>query len=293
MPVNQILLKSYGDDIGTYDGGVGNDPYYDKVTLHLKASSNILTDLNDTIKGAMDLSKAGQIVSLAPNVNIDTSTTKFSNGCFRLDSTDSTLRYMKVENDNDEGLRMGTGQFSMECWVYISSSTSNITANYRLWQMGQNDTSGYFCGYDSSKLYFGRTDEAFIQDPIGNWQDGWHHLAIVRGSTHLRLFRDGSQVDTYTGSGWNWDNNISDDLYFGLYPANLSSRRNGIRIDDIRFTKGVGRYNSSGYNPPTTPYPQYHQNTTTWGTRSRPAVNAEKIRSDSDGTPPDLTLIHI
>ena len=289
MPVNQILLKSYGDDIGTYDGGVGNDPYYDKVTLHLKASSTILSDLNNDIKGAMDLSKAGQMVSEAPDVNIDTSETKFSDGCFRLDSTDGTLRYMRVKNDNDEGLRFGTGQFTMECWVYINGSNANISNNYRLWQMGQNDTGGYFMGYNASNVYFGRTDESLVSDSRSNWDNGWHHLAIVRGSTHLRMFRDGSQVASTSSGNWNWNNNISDDLYFGLYPANLNSRRNGIRIDDIRFTKGVGRYNSSGYNPPTSPYPQYHQNITNWGTRSRPATNAEQIRTESTGTPPDGT----
>jgi hypothetical protein len=143
--------------------------------------------------------------------------------------------------------------------------------------------------YNNSNVYFGRTDETFLSDNRSNWNDGWHHIAIVRGSTHLRMFRDGSQVSTYNGSNWNWDNNINDDLFFGLYPGSTSSIRNGIRIDDIRFTKGVGRYNSSGYTPPTTPYPQYLQNTTTWGTRSRPAQNAEKIRTESSSTPTDGT----
>ena len=37
-----------------YDGGVGNDPHYGNVSLHLKASAGILGDVNDFEKGCCE-----------------------------------------------------------------------------------------------------------------------------------------------------------------------------------------------------------------------------------------------
>lgn len=263
-----------------YDGGIGNDPYYNNVSLHLKASDGILSDVNNFEKGCCDLSRWGQVVTEAPSVIIDTSTTKFTNGCFRLDSTDGTLRYMRLDNTTNEGIKMRTEQFTWEGWFYINSSNSNINANYRLWQVGANVSNGMFMGYNSSNLYFGRTDETFMSHARSNYNDQWVHIAIVRDSSSLRWFRNGVQVATYNGSNWNWDMSSSADLYFGLFPGSTSSRRNGIRFDDFRITVGVARYTSSGFTPPGL-LPQYRQDTTTLGTRSNPATNAEQIRTNA------------
>ena len=264
-----------------YDGGIGNDPYYNNVSLHLKASDGILSDVNNFEKGCCDLSRWGQVVTEAPSVEIDTSTTKFSDGCFKVDSTDGTLRYMRVKNTTNEGIKMRTNAFTWEGWFYINSSNSNINANYRLFQVGSNSTGGIFLGYNASNLYFGRTDEAFMSHARSNYNNQWVHIAIVRDNSGgtLRWFRNGVQVATYNGSGWNWDMNSSADLYFGLYPAALSSRRNGVRFDDFRITVGVARY-TSNFTPPGL-LPQYRQDTTTLGTRSNPATNAEQIRTSA------------
>ena len=106
-----------------------------------------------------------------------------------------------------------------------------------------------FFGYNNSNLYFGRTDETFMSHARSNYNDQWVHIAIVRDSSSLRWFRNGVQVATYNGSNWNWDMSSSADLYFGLFPGALSSRRNGIRFDDFRITVGVARYTSSGFTP--------------------------------------------
>ena len=262
-----------------YDGGVGNDPHYNNVSLHLKASAGILNDVNNYEKGCVDLSRWGQTVTEAPSVQIDTSNTKFADGCFRLDSTDGTLRYMRVSNTTNEGIKMRTEQFTWEGWFYISSSNSNINANYRIFQVGSNSTGGIFLGYDANNVRFGRTDESFMSHARSNYNDQWVHIAIVRDSGTLRWFRNGTQVATYNGSGWNWDMNNTSDLYFGLYPGLPSSRRNGIRFDDFRITVGVARYTSNFTAPGL--LPQYRQDTTTLGTRSNPATNAEQIRTSA------------
>ena len=195
---------------------------------------------------------------------------------------------MRVKNTTNEGIKMRTNAFTWEGWFYINSSNSNINANYRLWQVGANSTGGMFMGYNSTNLYFGRTDETFMSHARSNYNDQWVHIAIVRDNSGgtLRWFRNGVQVATYNGGGWNWDMNTSADLYFGLFPGATSSRRNGVRFDDFRITVGVARY-TSNFTPPGL-LPQYKSNTTTLGTRSNPATNAEQIRTSATNAA-DLT----
>ena len=54
FPTFKEFIKSITSEIG-YDGGIGNDPYYNQVSLHLKASATILSDVNNFEKGCCDL----------------------------------------------------------------------------------------------------------------------------------------------------------------------------------------------------------------------------------------------
>ena len=106
--ISHSMIGAAAGEVDTYDGGIGNDPYYNNVSLHLKASDGILNDVNNFEKGCCDLSRWGQMVTEAPSVQIDTTQTKFSDGSFRLDSTDGTQRYMRVKNTTNEGIKMRT-----------------------------------------------------------------------------------------------------------------------------------------------------------------------------------------
>ena len=108
-----------------------------------------------------------------------------------------------------------------------------------------------------------------------NWNDAWHHFAITRTSGTLRLFRDGTLVSSTTNSG-NYDNSETGSLFFGVYPGDTSTTRSNIRLEDVRFTKGVARY-TTAFNPPTAAFPQFKE--TSVGTVGNPATNADAIYS--------------
>ena len=233
------------------------DEHYDSVTLHLTGNSP-----------TQEVSRYGHTVTSS---NAQTVTGKFGNG-IGLDDTSGTVRYLQIPNN---GLNFGTEDFTMEGWLYLGSSDTNVTMNARIFQMGANSTSGYAFLYNANTVFFGRTDEVIVSEARSSWNDAWHHFAITRTSGTLRLFRDGTLVSSgTTNAGWN--NSESADLFFGVYPGATGTGRSNIILDDVRFTKGVARY-SSNFSVPTEAFPQYK--VTDVGTVGNPATNANAIYS--------------
>ena len=231
------------------------DDEYDNVVLHLTGSSP-----------TQEVSRYGHTVTAT---NATTASGKFGSA-IGLQDASGVCRRLEIPNNH---LNFGTGDFTMEGWIYIGSSNANLNLNYRIFQMGANSTGGYAFLYNNSNVYFGRNDESLVSDPRSNWDDQWVHFAITRTSGTIRLFRNGTLVSSTTNSG-GWDNNISDNLFFGVYPDGVNDNRSNILLEDVRFTKGVARYTST-FNQPTAAFPQFKE--TNVGTVGNPATNADAI----------------
>ena len=193
-------VKFYdGSDWQEIGGGsaTSNDPLYDMVTLHIPGNGT-----------TTEVSRYGQnLVSSGASLTGG----KFGNG-IDLNDTDNTAKFVRV--DYADGVNMGTSDFTMEGWVYIRSTDTNVNNNKRIFQQGSNTTTGYAFLYNDTTVYFGRTDEQLVSDPRSNWNDQWVHFAITRTSGTIRLFRNGTLVSTTTNSGgWN-DASCSTSTYF-------------------------------------------------------------------------------
>ena len=242
--------------------GSSTDILYDSVTLHIPGDGT-----------TTEVSRYGHILE---HSGASLTTGKFGNG-IDLNDTDNTAKYVKV--NYADGINFGTSDFTMEGWVYIRSTDTNVNNNKRIFQQGSNSTSGYAFLYNNTTVYFGRTDEQLVSDARSNWNDQWVHFAITRTAGTIRLFRNGSLVSSTTNSG-GWNNNNTDDLYFGVFPFDTSSPRSNIIIDDIRFTKENARYTTT-FSPPTAAFPQYRVSDI--GTLSNPATNAQAIYNADAG----------
>ena len=252
----RVYDGSSWDDVG--EEGVG-DLDYDDVVLHMTFDS-----------GVEDNSRYGQLCT-GTRTNVTSTGSKFGSSCV-LDSTDNQTHHIEVRKG--ASLTFGTGEFTMEGWVYIDSDDTNVNYNARVFQLGNNDTSGYCFVYNANTVYFGRTDEVMVSDPRSNWNNAWHHFCIQRNGSTVRLFRDGTVVSTGTSNA-GWNNNLTTEhLYFGIYPQLPNSPRCNIKIDEIRFTKKA-RYNTTGFTAPVAKFPTYK--ITSIGTRSNPATNANAI----------------
>jgi len=159
-------------------------------------------------------------------------------------------------------LNMGTGNWTIECWVYISSRTLNYPLIFG------NNNGGYSAGAlaltnsnnDSASYYdkfFLAAYDVVVGGPtlvssVTNSSNTWYHLAVVRNGTNLTMYRNGTSVASNTISagisfdwgklgtrigGGNWDGAQS---YFNGYISNL------------RVVKGTAVY-TSAFTPSTTP----------------------------------------
>ena len=177
------------------------------------------------------------------NAQISTSVKKYGTGSMSFDGTGDNLNTPTSPN-----LAFGTGDFTIECWVYANDVTS-LAGIYDGRGLSATPTiviqSGTF-------KYF--TNGGFQITSSSISTSTWYHLAVSRSGTSTKLFVNGVQGgSTYTDS----TNYVSTSPSFigALYDG---SSLNGY-IDDLRITKGYARYTTT-FTPPTAALPDIGPN---------------------------------
>jgi hypothetical protein len=148
---------------------------------------------------------------------------------------------------SDTGFAFGLGAYTVEAWIYISTSTSggqifdagaaNGSFSF-LEEGGQLKLSKYGTGVQiSSSAGAVNTNQ-------------WHHCAIVRtsnGANDTRLYVDGVLVGTGTDAN-NWTVTTTP----SIGGANFANYTLNGYISDLRIVKGTAVY-TSAFTPPTAP----------------------------------------
>jgi hypothetical protein len=99
---------------------------------------------------------------------------------------------------NNSAFEFGTGNFTVECWAYVTSYTP--TAADVIVSTYQNSTTGWTIGIQNSVFYGAAAgDSAQINSSVGP-NAGWNHLVLVRSGTTLSFFVNGVRAGTQTNS---------------------------------------------------------------------------------------------
>lgn len=169
---------------------------------------------------------------------------KFGTGSAYFDGSGD---YLTIQAD--ASLALGSGDFTIESWVYPLDSTFNYylfgsgvdgygTAGW--YWLSISNTGFNFNGYSVTPL----TGSATIS---GN---AWHHIAVSRYNGTLRIFVDGVSVGSVAHSS-----SLGIGTHFTIGAGNssggFSPHWKGY-IDDFRITKGVARY-TANFTPSTQP----------------------------------------
>ena len=166
-------------------------------------------------------------------------------------SFDGSGDYLTLANSSD--FVVGTGDFTMECYIYQKSQGGEATV-FGLKHTGGSGWTGYKFYITTSGNFILYAEDAGSGDWDIGLQSGngsvslnrWHHLSATRNGTTFRVFVDGilkasttSSVDLNDGGdGFYISNNGANQQYF-----------NGI-ISNIRIIKGTALY-TTDFTPPT------------------------------------------
>jgi hypothetical protein len=189
-------------------------------------------------------------LSITPygNTQINTTTVKYGTGSMYFDSNGD---YLSIPYNSV--FDFGTGDFTVEAWVYPLSLTSAVNNYLPLIETRNGvNSSSYVFGIYNGKLdtYYGNGGGRYTATSNTVSINNWQHIAIVRQSGTIMSFINGIK-DTTTAS------------YTGSYTVQATSiligkimdgdMFNGY-IDDFRVTKGLARY-TANFTPPTAALP--------------------------------------
>lgn len=219
---------------------MSGDPYFEKVSLllHMDGADNGVSFTDVTGKA---VTRYGTVTKTG--IKKFGTASAYSNGVNQL-----------LTVANDDSLNFGTGDFTIECWVYASKS-SQVENFPRILTKGNFGTTGAW-----NLVYIKSTGELYLDlyAPattgflIGTLTDNtWTHIAATRASGNVSTYLGG--VAGTTGSG---TVNLSNTTGFAI-AAEFSANSDFVGyVDDVRLTKGMARY-STTFTPPAEAFPDY------------------------------------
>jgi hypothetical protein len=219
-------------------------------TAPLTAITNTSLLLNFTNAAILDNAEMNDLETVG-NAQISTSVKKYGTGSMYFDGTGDWLM-----TPNRTNLNVGSGDFTVEAWVYTGSTSQQVIigANRNsdgvgAFMLNLNYTGKvrFFCSYSGGTILDYNVGSGTISD------SAWHHIAATRSGSSLRIFIDGTQTGTTntTLGTASIDNAIADYRVGSTTDGALNF--NGY-IDDLRITKGYARY-TSNFTAPTAAFP--------------------------------------
>jgi len=210
-------------------------------TAPLTAITNTTLLLNSTNSAIIDNTMMNNLET-AGDAKISTVQSKFGGSSMYFDGTGDYLT-----TPTSPSLDFGTGDFTIECWIYPSALTSNriildrwTSGNAGGWQLYWRSTGTSIAFYVGAAI--------LLQDPSTTniALNTWAYVTVTRSGTTNRLFINGTVVATATDS-----TSLSSTLPLTV-GSQLSTGTNYFNgyIEDLRITKGYARY-TANFSVPT------------------------------------------
>jgi hypothetical protein len=238
-------FQGYLSDVRIVRGvSLYNASFYPSLTA-LGASQTVGTTnynsvllVNGTNGGIVD-QHGSVVLETVGNTQLNTSVKKYNNSSLYFDGTGDYLTM-----PSNQLMNFGTGDFTVEAWVYPNSLSSDWFI------ISASGTGGFFFGFSSTSTIgygWGRAGTAWDYRVASTATAGtWQHVAVTRSGTSMRLFVNGTQVGVTQTISTAYDMSTTSTTV-GSQGANYYL--NGY-VDDLRVTKGYARY-TGNFTPPT------------------------------------------
>jgi hypothetical protein len=206
--------------------------------------------LNATNGGIIDAAAIANYETVG-NAQVSTSVVKYGTGSIAFDGTGDYLVPW-----NSTTWAFGTGDWTIECWVYFNSVAStqfvfdtraNATSNSGV-ALNLSATAFPVITVNNATLFTSSTAIAATT---------WTHVALVKSSGTITLYLNGTKPVTGSGASSTslTDQYLTIGTSIGNRDATATNHMNGY-IDDFRITNGYARY-TTNFTAPGGPFPTY------------------------------------
>ena len=176
----------------------------------------------------------GSTMTVYGNAKTTTSQSKFNGSSLYVVGAGDYVTAQVANN----GLDLGTGDFTLEGWLYFTNVPQKPMLYTTTWSIQNNWNNG-----GDGRIWFHSTPTSFMIS-ANAWASAWRHVAVVRYGTSFKLYVDGGQQASATSAA---TMGTSDGiLTFG----------NGMGgyLQDWRVVKGTAIY-MGAFTAPTSPFP--------------------------------------
>lgn len=217
---------------------------------HRTAPSLLLNFANAAI-----VDSSGSINALTNNSASITNASKYGTGALTFSS--GTSDYLSIPSSNQ--FYFGVDDFTIESWwrsdgsqaTYATIISQDFTGspNTGAWKFANRSTGPQFTYGTGSGGLTNLTAPSSVNINDGNW----HHYAVTRSKSTLRMFVDGQIVALGSIPATQVVGQNSTITYVGYNPRDNAYLYGS--VDDLRITKGVARY-TTDFTPPTRALPE-------------------------------------
>lgn len=227
-----------------------NDPNFASVAVLCHFNG---TDASTTFT---DDGPTGHTLTAQDDAQIDTAQSQFGGASGLFDGTGDF-----VVGPDHADFKFGSGDFTVECWARFVSIAAAQTFCSKF--ETDSDLRGWQFDWVQSTtvLRFRYTTDGTagtfvtISGTFSPSTDTWYHLAASKVNGNINLFVDGSRIAQTADSGTIFDA-AGAEFRIGCTlgtAAVVTAPMNG-HLDDLRITKGVGRYEEN-FAPPASAHP--------------------------------------
>jgi hypothetical protein len=211
-------------------------------TAPLEPITNTTLLVNGTAAAVRDANMSNNLETVG-DAKLSTSVVKYGSTSMSFDGTgDYNVQPTSIN------FGYGTGDFTIEFWVYFNTVSSDQTIVSNLTSVSSVNPHIYLLGSGSTIRYYTNSADRIVGSAVSI--NTWYHVAVSRTAGSTRLFINGTQSgSTYTDSN---NYGTSAPLGVGTYysaGAPVSSATLNGYISDLRITRGHARYTAT-FTPP-------------------------------------------
>jgi hypothetical protein len=247
-PVLAIYTNGYLSGLRIVKGTAVYTAAFTPPTAPPTAITNTSLLLNYTNAAITDGTMKNNLETVG-NAQVSTSVVKYGAGSMAFDGSGD---YLASSTATTDLYAFGTGDFTIEMWVYFNGVASIQCVYDSRPASTQGNYVLIYLNSDGTLRLFVNSADRITSSALS--ASTWYHVAVSRSGTSTRLFINGTQSgSTYTDSTSYL--NASGRPWIGINAFTTNTQGLNGYIDDLRITRGIARY-TANFTPPQVALPR-------------------------------------